>query len=162
MRLWIVGAAALALCACGQGAQAPIAQDAVSQEPVADGRYAFSVDLTFTPEATAKLEALGEKVTVGVAYFGEPKPDVPTPDEPGGLPLGADYVEVEPRDGTVKIPGNVDVSRLVDVIGETPSVNINVYSARKKHDDNLLDCAFFEDRVSAAQQAKPTLACKLL
>ena len=41
-------------------------------------------------------------------------------------------------------------------------VNVNVYSARRSGPDNILDCDFFDDALTLAQQASLTLHCKLI
>lgn len=41
-------------------------------------------------------------------------------------------------------------------------VDVNVYSARRGGPDNILDCDFFDDALTLAQQAPLTLHCKLI
>jgi hypothetical protein len=41
-------------------------------------------------------------------------------------------------------------------------VNVNIYSARRSGPDNILDCDFFDDSLTVAQQAPLTLHCRLI
>jgi hypothetical protein len=43
-----------------------------------------------------------------------------------------------------------------------PQVNINVYSARKASQDNVLDCGMFQDTLQVAAQEPIKIECKLI
>lgn len=146
------------LAACGPAPEttAPVAE--------APSPYAFEVALTLTPRAAEKLAATKERVIVDAMYFGMPvSPDAPGIDEHGEqILLGSDEVEVDPVNAVVKAPGTgFDATHIASVKGE-PEVLVNVYSARKTHEDNLLSCGIYQGPVAMAQKKAPPIECDLI
>ncbi len=125
--------------------------------------YAFEVALTLTPRAAEKLAATKERVIVDAMYFGmSVGPDAPGVDEHGQIHLGGDMIEVDPVNAVVKAPGaGFDATHITSVQGE-PEVLVNVYSARKTHDDNLLECGLYQGPVAMAQKQAVPIACDLI
>ena len=83
-------------------------------------------------------------------------------DEMGQVQLGEDFVEVAPENATIKVPAvNFQSGQLTNVEGP-PQVLVNVYSARRTHEDNLLDCGIYEGPVSMAQQQPVDIQCDLI
>lgn len=154
----ILLAAALLFAACSP---APAEDTSPPEGAAVRGPNAFEVQLSLTPRAVDKLVATGEQVTVASMYWGEPKPGVET-DEIGQIPLGAETVDVAPGNAAVLSPGTgFDAARLADVAG-APQVLVNVYSARKTHEDNLLSCGIYEGPVAMAQQRPVEIQCDLI
>lgn len=150
----------LLLAACGP---APSGSDA-SPVVAAPSPYAFEVGLTLTPRAAEKLAATQERVIVDAMYFGLPvSPDAPGIDEHGEqILLGSDEIEVDPVNAVVKAPGTgFDATHIASVKGE-PEVLVNVYSARRTHDDNLLSCGSYQGPVAMAQKQAVPIACDLI
>ena len=134
--------------------------------PGSQGGFAFTLAVTFTPAAAAKLQAMGEKVTVSAMYFGTPSDAASAAskaDEMGQLDMGRDAVEIAPANTTVTISGNgLQTELMPDLADGKPSVLVNVFSARKVATNNLLDCGIFEDYITVAQQTPATIACDLI
>jgi hypothetical protein len=125
--------------------------------------YAFDVQLTLTPRAAEKLVSTRERLIIAGMYWGAPNLAAePTADEMGQIPLGEDFVEVAPESATVTIPAaNFDPAQLQNVEG-APQVLVNVYSARKTHEDNLLSCGIYEGPVAMAQKQAVDIQCDLI
>lgn len=157
----LVGAAAAFLSACGRSGDAG-PQAATTGEPVKAQPY--GVTLTFTPQAAAKLAGMGERVVVDSMFYGIAREGARDADETGQIGLGAKEIEVEPVDQTITVtpppfmPG--PISQIVEKEGAR--LLINVYSARRAAEDNLLSCDIFEDRVEAAPAAQIAIRCDLI
>lgn len=125
--------------------------------------YAFDVQLTFTPRAAEKLVSTKERVIVAGMYWGAPNAAArPKADEIGQIPLGEDFVEVAPENATITVPAaNFEPDQVQHVDG-APQVLVNVYSARKAHEDNLLNCGIYEGPVSMAQKQAVDIQCDLI
>lgn len=150
----------LALPACSPAGQSegPAAQSAAPPSP-----YAFDVQLTLTPRAAEKLVAAKERMIVAGTYWGAPNTAAkPTADVMGQIPLGEDLVEVAPENAIIRVPAaTFDPDQLANIEGP-PQVLVNVYSARKTHEDNLLDCGIYEGPVSMAQKHPVDIRCDLI
>jgi len=128
----------------------------------------FSVVLTMSPASLAKLTKLREQVTVSAHYYGMPTP-------------AADKNKITNEIGEVDL-GDEESTRALTAAHETfdfagrgfqtkrakwaepgtAGVLINVYSARKVSDDNILDCGLFQDRLEVAEAQPIEIACKLI
>lgn len=150
----------LPLLACSP---APTAVDPGTQVTAAPGPYAFDVQLTLTPRAAEKLVATRERIIVAGMFWGAPNAAaLPTAYEMGQIPLGEDFVEVAPESANVTVPAaNFDPAQLPNVEG-APQVLVNVYSARKTHEDNLLSCGIYEGPVAMAQKQAVDIQCDLI
>lgn len=142
---------------------APAADGLASHAAAPASPYAFDVRLTLTPRAAEKLVATKERVIVNSMFWGAPNAAAkPSVDEMGQIPLGEDFVEVAPESATVTVPAaNFDPDALANIEG-APQVLVNVYSARKVHADNLLDCGIYEGPVAMAQQKPVDIRCDLI
>jgi len=150
---------ALAAWAMSLGVSAAIAQPAALPGP-----YGFAVEISLSPKAAAKLVALHETITLAASYTGNPAPGaVKHADEMGEIDLGRETVEIPVAAGRTTFTGRaVKLWRLVWLADPTPEVNVNVYSSRHSGPDNLLDCAFFQDKITVARRAPVKLNCKLI
>ncbi|NUB44552.1 hypothetical protein GEU84_009180 [Fertoebacter nigrum] len=138
----------LAAALCGI-AQVGLAQDTT-----------FYLDLRFDPAALERLSAMGERVMVSAWYHGDPSsPDVAV-DEIGQVFLGAEQAEVWPGNQTLRLGGMLAGAPLAQV--SEARVNINVFTARLVHEDNLLDCSLVDGPMSEVQAGKPGIFCTLL
>jgi hypothetical protein len=150
----------LPLLACSPAAPAgsPEAEAAAPASP-----YAFEVRLTLTPRAAEKLAGANERVIVAGMYWGVPNEAArPVADEIGQIPLGEDFVEVAPENATITVPAaNFEPDQVQHVDG-APQVLVNVYSARKTHEDNLLNCGIYEGPVAMAQKQPVDIQCDLI
>lgn len=152
------------LAACG-----PAPADAPAPTAAAEGAepaspYGFEVNLTLTPRAVERLASTDERVTVSAMYYGLPVSDTaPGIDkEMEEVGLGGDDVEVMPENAVVKAPGTgFDATYIKSVKGE-PEVLVNVYSARKTHENNLLSCGIYQGPVTMAQKKPVDIQCDLI
>jgi hypothetical protein len=142
---------------------APPADGLASDAAARASPYAFDVRLTLTPRAVDKLVSTKERVIVNGMFWGAPNAAAtPSVDEMGQIPLGEDFVEVAPENATITVPGaNFDPAALANIEG-APQVLVNVYSARKTHADNLLDCGIYEGPVAMAQRQPADIRCDLI
>jgi len=146
-------------CAPASGPEAAASDEATPANP-----YAFEVNLTLTPRAAEMLARTDEFVTVAAMYYGRPvASNSPGIDEHRmEIGLGRDDVEVPPQSASVKASGaGFDATYLSSVEGE-PEVLVNVYSARKTHENNLLDCGIYQGPIAMAQRRPVDIACDLL
>lgn len=131
---------------------------------VAAESHGFTVDLSLSPKAATKLSALSEGIVVAAFFSGLPTPAARRKaDGEGHIFLGNEEITVESTERLVQVTGKaIPRSRLDWVRNRRVEVLVNVYSARHKGPDNLLDCSIFEGYVAAAAQAPVKIACKLI
>lgn len=128
----------------------------------------FSVVVTLSAEARADLTKRKEQVTVSAMYSGEPTREAvkkKIDSEIGEVVLGEETLTRPIVGGkeTFAFAGKAfDVKRTKWIKPGTASILINVYSARKTADDNLLDCGIFEDVLAVAAAQPIEISCKLI
>jgi len=125
--------------------------------PISD----YSVRITLSETAAAKLASSGEWLHVWAHYFGYPIKEEDG-DESGEIPLGSEETDIATA-GSVDL-GKIDISaaELRKVKGGAPTLLINVYTSRKVFEDNLLHCGLFEDLVEVASRKPVEIHCKLI
>jgi hypothetical protein len=121
----------------------------------------YEVAISLSDKAKSKLATSKEMVHVSAMYYGEAEEGF-TGDEMGEIQLGVEDVDI-PGEASVKL-GQLKMSKddIAQVVGQKPSVLINVYSSRKVFEDNLLDCGIFQGLVEEAAQQPIAIACKLI
>jgi hypothetical protein len=129
-----------------------------------DGSMGFSVDVSLSSPAAAKLNALKEKIVVSVLWYGEPtRAARKRADEMGQIDLGTEQVRLPASGGRAEITGrSVQVEHIDWVKDRAVQVNVNVFSARLSGPDNYLDCGAFEDTVVIARSKPVQMVCKLI
>lgn len=147
------------LAACGQ----PPAEEALPEAAVVRGPNAFDVALTLTPRAAEKLAGMGEAVTIDTVFFGEPKPGGLKPeDENDFITMGGEQVNAPPANGVIMVPGeSYDPAREADV-ESGKQVLVNVFTARKAHQDNLISCGIYQGPLAMAQKQPVEIRCDLI
>ena len=100
-------------------------------------------------------------VHINAWYYGEaikPKDG----DEMGEVALGNEDVDLAGA-GTAEL-GKISVKTkdLAKVKGHTTTLLINVYTSRKKFENNLFDCGIFQDLVTVAAKAPIAISCKMI
>jgi hypothetical protein len=125
--------------------------------------YDFMVDLSFSPKAAARLQALSEGVVISAGYYGEPTAAAERhADEVGRVNLGRVERTVEgPGRALIRPPAAMG-QHLDWIKGRAVRVELNVYSARRSGPDNILDCSFYDDLLTAARRAPIPVRCKLI
>jgi hypothetical protein len=129
----------------------------------AEDSLAFSVEITLSQKAAAKLAALHEGIIVSASYSGDPAPGAEKhTDEIGRIDLGRDEIEVPGKAGTVRVPGTkIKRDHFAWVKGPV-LLNVNVYSARHTGPDNILACDFFDGNLQDAIRKPMSLHCSLI
>lgn len=118
----------------------------------------FNVEVTLSPAAAAKLAESGEGITISTAYYGEAKGGVDS--EKGQIDLGSEETSLDAA-GSVAMGGIELNEQGLGQIAGAPSMNLNVYSARKVFADNLLSCGMWDQPV-AEIPATITISCALI
>ena len=151
-------AATFAICSWAIALSIPIPSSAM------DGSMGFSVDVSLSSQAAAKLNALKEKVVVSVLWYGEPiRAARKRADEMGQIDLGTEQVRLPASGGQAEITGrSVQVKHIDWVKNRAVQVNVNVFSARLSGPDNYLDCGVFEGTVVVARSKPVQMVCKLI
>ena len=125
----------------------------------------YSVVVSLSPKAAARLAHPKETVKVWAEYYGDAN------DKGSRLKIAVEgQINLSP-DRTIEIPGagvatfpgpKYDKNLMVDIEGGTPQVLINVISGRHSSPDNLLDCDIFQDAITVAAKAPIQIHCKLI
>ncbi|MFL1873980.1 hypothetical protein ACIKT0_01940 [Hansschlegelia beijingensis] len=120
----------------------------------------LTIAVELSPKAQSRLAELGEGIVASAFYFGPPAKGAARRVSPSGqVEVPLDEIAVQPR-GVTRIPAApADARRWI--AGE-PRINVNLYTARRKSADNLLDCAPFEGAVPKAADWPVRMACKLI
>ncbi len=126
--------------------------------------YGFELDVTLSPKAAAKLAAMGEKIDVAVYWSGEPKPAfAKKANNEGEIELGEEVLELPGSAVHAVVTGKKFVaSHLSWIKGGSPRVLVNVYTARKKDPNNLLNCDIYDGDFAKLGEKPLSLACKLI
>ena len=129
----------------------------------AENCFAFSVQITLSKRAAAKLVDTSERLIVSASYSGNPIPTAAKPaDEIGQIDLGIEDVETPGKAGTVRVTGTkVNQDHLLWIKGPI-LLNVNVYSARRSGPDNILACDFFDGKLQDAVHKPLSLHCSLI
>lgn len=127
----------------------------------------FAVTISLSPNAAQVLQSTGEQVELSATYYWRPKAGGPSHDESefgnvlGGYPMGGEERRAEWSVHTVQFNGaHAEDERVKRGEGEM-RVLLNVYSARLKSRDNILDCGIFDDALALAS-AGISIRCGLL
>lgn len=130
----------------------------------AENKMAFTVDVSLSPKAAARLAALNEKITVAAYWFGEPtKAARRHANEMGQISLGTEEIRIPGNGGRAQMTGQAaQAEHFVWVQDGAVQVNVNVYSARQSGPNNILACDLFEDSAALAHSRPIPLLCKLI
>ena len=137
----------------------------LSSRPIeaAENRFAFSVHISLSRKAAARLAATSEAIIVSASYSGNPIPAAEKEaDEIGQIDLGIENVETPGKGGTVYVTGTkINRDHLRWLKGPV-LLNLNVYSARRGGPDNILACDFFDGKLEHAVRKPLSLHCSLI
>lgn len=148
-------AIAEALTGCWQPQSATAAQGNLS---------GFTVDLVLSPRAAAELQRRNEGITISTYYSGMPKRAYVrhADDNTGELDMGSHEVTVPGRAGPVIIPETALNRRRLGWIDGSPQVLVNVFSARRSGQNNLLDCGIVNGDLPAIAGRSHRVLCRLI
>lgn len=156
MRSARLAAAALAVAMLGLSA-AHAQQGAEAVPPK------YSVVVTLSAKAAAKMTATKEQTVVDVTYSGDPNAAGKKKVTEFGILLGEEQVKLGPTGGTAAFVGKGFKPAEVKFIKPgSAKVLVNVFSARLGNEDNLLDCGLFEGSFAEAAAKPVAIACKLI
>jgi hypothetical protein len=128
------------------------------------GGAGFTVNVTLSPRAADRLARLGESIELSAYWYGEAtKAAKKRADEMGQIYFGQEKRLLPGSGGTVVFDGaSFDAKKLPWVVGGKAMMNLNVFTARKKHPDNLLTCDLFDDDMALAVAQPIAIHCKLI
>ncbi|MGA9658503.1 MAG: hypothetical protein WBQ60_05340 [Asticcacaulis sp.] len=132
-------------------------------EKTADADFSYTVALSLTPEAAAKMKALGQKVALEAYYYGAPAAaSQALVNDDNQINLGADLQDIEAVNANVKISANgLFQDRLVHIADARPMVMLSAYSEATAGTPNQLDCTEFKGALSEAQAKPVEIKCGL-
>jgi hypothetical protein len=147
---------AILAAACGDNAATEAGGDSKAQR--------YKVELTFTPRTITELRAMGEKVTIANWYYGLAKEGTPEDlrEENDQISLGENLMGVDPADQIVSVSVSPFAKDKLKHVDGEPMLLINVYTARKAHPDNLINCGIFDDTLAKAEPTTIEIACDLI
>ena len=146
------------------GAMGLAAWPASAEPSATSGAYGFIVQVSLSPKAAVKLAALRETISLAASYQGDPVPSaIKHANEMGEVELGRENLEISGGGGIATFTGRTfKTERIAWLTAAGPEVNVNAFSSRHSGPDNLLDCEFFQDKVSVARREPIKLNCKLI
>lgn len=149
---------------------APAEQTEPAPEPQAEpagsaGELDVAFELGFSEYARTRLAELGETVTISGMYYGEPVPEVAeTVTEADGpvYVVGTYEAVVDPLDQTVTVSSaGIDPAKLAN-LADAPLLNVNIFTSRTKHPDNLINCTLIDGQVGELRAKPPATLCEML
>jgi len=137
----------------------------VVEPAVSIGDRDVMFELGFSEYAAMRLAELGETVTISAMYFGNPTPEVADTMTAADGPvyvIGTYETTVNPVDQTITISGaGIDSAKLTNV-SDAPMLNVNIFTSRTKHPENLINCTLIDGEVSELRAKPPATLCEML
>jgi hypothetical protein len=127
----------------------------------------FVVNLTLDQSALAELRSSNEHVTVAAQYYWRPASGGPSHEENeldyvlGGYSVGGETHETT-GDARVTFAGRTESNSHVRPGEGDARVLINVFSSRRTHPNNLLNCDVFDEKLSVAAAQGIAIHCNLI
>ncbi|TPE63919.1 hypothetical protein FJQ54_03500 [Sandaracinobacter neustonicus] len=123
----------------------------------------FDLKTVLSKRAAAELGRRKEGVIVSASYYGDPLPSAQRhANEVGQIDLGRETMTLRGLGGPIHVSGaNVETKRLGWLKGP-PMVNVNVFTARRSSQNNLINCDFIDGEVARVAAQPITLHCALI
>lgn len=124
----------------------------------------FEIEVSLSQKANEKLKKSNETIIVWAYFSGIPK-DTTLKEylKSGGIGIASAQQELRGDNRIAKIEGVKFSRSLYDSLSDKDiQVLINIYTGRRTHRDNLLDCEILEEKVSAVKNKKFILKGKLI
>jgi hypothetical protein len=155
---WRRTSAAITACL---GVMAPVAQ--ASAAPAWTVGPAFSVTVSLSPKAAARLAHPKETIMISADFYGDSNgKNRKLENDVGEIDLAPSQKDEIPGAGAAQFHGpRYDASKLAYVDANGLQVLINVFSGRHSSPDNLLDCDLFQDKIALAAKGI-AIHCKLI
>lgn len=123
----------------------------------------FDIAISLSPKAQAALDAAHEQIALSAVYYGDPRPgEEKHANEVGMIDLGMEDAVLPAGVLAVHVTGRSVTPERLRLIRGGPMVNVNVFSARKSSDDNILNCDFIDGAVAAVVAGPVSLHCFLI
>jgi hypothetical protein len=125
----------------------------------------YKIQVTFTPRTITRLKDIGEKATIANMFYGlasKATLDADKADGVGQVQLGETMRDIEPQNQVVSVAVPPFQPAKTAQTEGPPMLLINVYSARKKHADNLLECGIFDAELAKAEAEPIKIECDLI
>lgn len=146
-------------------APAATAEDWGYFQPVGDSLLIppFEVILELSEKAAQKLKKQQESILVDAMFTGVPTDTTSESYQMEGEIFVAESIKELTGAGTAKIEG-VKISKKLyhELRDKDIMLLVNVFSARKSSEDNLLDCGIISDKMSVVKNRNFTVRCKLI
>ncbi len=128
------------------------------------GPLSFDVNITLSPKAATELQKSKEGITVSARYYGDPTSAAARhANEVGQIDLGGEELRLPAQGGAARLTGRGAETYRLDWIQGPPKVNVNAFSSRLSHADNILSCDFIDGDVAQVVMAQPVeLHCALI
>ncbi|WP_054311887.1 hypothetical protein [Mesorhizobium sp. 1M-11] len=135
----------------------------VTEPANAAGFQPVDITIVLSPRAAATLSKHKEAIIVSASYSGDPEKSAEKhADEIGRIDLGTEEHSMPGTGGTVRLTGPKTDEEKFGWIKGPVLINVNVYSARKSSQDNLLNCDFIDGPLPQVAKAPVTLNCSLI
>lgn len=123
----------------------------------------LQLEIAFSDKAASRLQATGEGVSVLASFYGAPTAAGEAHlNDIGYVDLGTDLLTFVERPAHVRVSGQFLSERVRRLVVE-PQVNVNLFSARRASDDNILACDVVDTAFDRAVREAPIrLRCSLL
>ena len=125
---------------------------------------AFSVTVSLSPKAAARLAHPKETIMISADFYGDSNgKNRKLENDVGEIDLAPSQKDEISGAGTAQFHGPKlrDQSKLAYVDANGLQVLINVFSGRHSSPDNLLDCGLFQDKIALAAKGI-AIHCKLI
>ena len=154
---------AIAFAASLLSAAQTCATPALAAPPNIVAGPAFSVVVSLSPKAAARLANPKETILVTAEFYGVPKAEKQRMELQGRLDLAPEQDVEIPGAGTAHFVGpKYDKNKLALVEPGAPVVALEIVSGRHSSPDNLLNCTVFEDSLALAASKPVAASCKLI
>jgi hypothetical protein len=124
---------------------------------------AFSVTVSLSPKAAARLAHPKDTIMISADFYGDSNgKNRKLENDVGEIDLAPSRKDEIPGAGTAQFHGpKYDKAKLAYVDANGLQVLINVFSGRHSSPDNLLDCDLFQDKIALAAKGI-AIHCKLI
>lgn len=125
--------------------------------------FGFTLNITLSKMAADKLVATKEGLVIDASFYGDPKPGAGKHvNDIGQIDLGRETLSLHGKAGKAVITGNFVKPEQLKWVRGPGKVNVNVYSARKGNENNILNCDLIDGDIGKIASKEVTLHCALI
>lgn len=138
---------------------AALSTTVTAQQPAAAG---MTLEISYSPRAAAEMRRLGEGLMVAAYYHGEARPAYRRrAADDGEILLGDEQIAVPNGARRVVITGRNFLAARLSWVTE-PTVDVNLFSARRRSRDNLLNCTVVSGTLAEVAGRTHAVRCALI